>query len=347
MEKIFRAINRVVPEMKQLILERLELMSYLMDHQPIGRKALADYLGLTERTTRTMIDKLREQALIQVTNQGVSLTPLGEEMVVQLKDYVAMIAKTAFSEREQRLASLLGVDYCIIVPGDGEEDPLVFKELSLAVQGILDRELSKTKNVIAVTSGQTLAQVGKYFTPDLTNHRELLFVPTRGGLNATIGIQSNTVGGVMAENTNSHYLPLFVPENLNQESYELFLQQPSIQHAIEMSERADCLLLSIGKADTMAERREMNAEQLDQLNRGNAVGEAFGVFFDRDGNEVLRYPRIGLQIEDIHHIPLVITVVSGANKKDALIAYYQLTKSHGWLVCDDALANQVLNEATH
>ncbi|MBG9988645.1 hypothetical protein HZY88_06620 [Aerococcaceae bacterium DSM 111176] len=344
MDDVLRAMNSVVPEIKELFISRLNMLNILCDGNPIGRKALAKKLGITERATRTMIDTLRDQDLIRVSTKGVYITESGIGVTELLNKWFIDDKKSPFEEKEKAISELLGVDYCIIVPGDSESDESVFEDLSEAVQRILDTELTKPKNIIAVTSGTTLSQVGKYFTPELARDRELLFVPTRGGLNANIGIQSNTVGGVMAENTMSQYLPLFIPENIDEQTYELFLKQPSIQQAIETSKRADCLLLSIGNADVMAHRRDVNNEQIDQLHQGHAVGEAFGVFFDEEGKDVLRYPRIGLQIEDIDRIPLVITVISGASKATALIAYHKLTDNHGWLVCDEALANQVLNE---
>ena len=347
MDEIIRTIIAVVPELEELFLPRLKLLNLLHGNSPIGRKALARELDVTERAVRTMIDTLRDHELITVSSKGVSITHRGIDAARILNEHFVKEEDRPFSDKEKALKELLGVDYCIIVPGDSESDDRVYQELSEAVKRILDTELTKPKNIIAVTSGTTLAQIGKYFTPDLTRHRELLFVPTRGGLNANIGIQSNTVGGVMAENTKSQYLPLFVPENIDEDTYELFMKQPSIQHVIETSERADCLILSIGNAETMAHRRDVTDEQINQLHRGHAVGEAFGVFFDKDGKDVLRYPRIGLHIEDIDRIPLVITVISGASKATALIAYHKLTNNHGWLVCDEALANQVLNELAH
>ncbi len=347
MDKLFRAMNSIVPEFEELFKSRLDVLNVLLLQSPIGRKSLANQLGITERAARSMIDILREQELIQVSSQGVSITESGREVADLLNQWRLNSSDNPFEEKEKRLSEHLGVDYCIIVPGDSERDENVFERLSLAVQSILDSQLSNGQNIIAVTSGTTLAQVGKYFTEDLAQNRELLFVPTRGGLNATIGIQSNTVGGVMAENTGSQYLPLFIPENIDEQTYQLFLKQPSIQHAIETSKRADCLLLSIGNADVMAQRRDVTPAQVETLVDQHAVGEAFGIFFDENGKDVLRYPRIGIQLEDLERIPLVITVISGASKSEACIAYHKLTTNHGWLVCDEALANQVLNELAH
>ncbi|MBG9981881.1 SorC family transcriptional regulator [Aerococcaceae bacterium DSM 111020] len=347
MDELFRAMNSVVPEFKELFKARLDVLNVLLIQSPIGRKALAKQLGITERAARTIIETLREQDLINVSSRGVSITESGSAVAELLNRWRLDSSANAFEEKEKLLCEHLGVDYCIIVPGNSERDEKVFEYLSQGVQNILDSQLTQSKNIIAVTSGTTLAQVGKYFSPDLAKNRELLFVPTRGGLNANIGIQSNTVGGVMAENTGSQYLPLFIPENIDEQTYQLFLKQPSIQHAIETSKRADCLLLSIGNAEVMAQRRDVTPAQIETLIDKHAVGEAFGIFFDEEGEDVLRYPRIGIQLEDLERIPLVITVISGASKAEACIAYHKLTTNHGWLVCDEALANQVLNELAH
>lgn len=343
----YRIIQMLVPELPELLQQRYSFLQALDREEPIGRQALAQQLQLTERAVRNLIQILRDQDLIQVSARGVLLTRQGEQLLSALKPIITGERFRQFTRQEQELCKHFNLKYCIIVPGDSERDSAVFERMSQAVQSIMNESLSHAKNVIAVTSGTTLAQIAAYFTPELSHDRELVFVPTRGGFNGQLAIQSNTVGATMAERTESQYVPFFVPEDLDDQTSQLIQQQPSISKAITLSKQADCLLLSVGSAEIMAERRDITADQRVAVRQTRAVGEAFGSFFNEAGEIVLRYPRIGLRIEDINHIPLVITIVGGADKVQATQAFYELTHNQGWLVCDEAFANQVLNEATH
>lgn len=92
------------------------------------------------------------------------------------------------------------------------------------------------------------------------------------------------------------------------------LKDPTIHRAVELSKRADSLILSVGSAEIIAERRDLTDDQKIEIHDRSSVGEAFGVFFDRDGREVFKYPRMGMQLEDIEAVPLLITVVAGKKK---------------------------------
>ncbi len=124
------------------------------------------------------------------------------------------------------------------------------------------------------------------------------------------------------------------------------MMDPSIKMAIEMSQQADCLLLSVGAAEVMADRRDITPQQHQEIIDGHAVGEAFGVFYNSEGKEVIRLPRMGIQLEHLDHIPLIITVVGGASKAEATSAFFKLAPTHGWLICDEGIANQVLKGET-
>ena len=93
----------------------------------------------------------------------------------------------------------------------------------------------------------------------------------------------------------------------------------------------------------MGQRRNITPDQRRKISQEAAVGEAFGVFFDKEGREVIRYPRIGLQIEDLANIPNIITIVGGRAKAQAIAAFYKIVPHPGILFCDEALAKQVLN----
>lgn len=347
MADIFSIIQSIVPEINDLLAERLAVLRVLqLSEGRIGRKYIAQETDLSERTVRSILEVLKRQSLISVTRTGVRLTPEGNEIIELIDSFVLNQEQHRYYEVEEALKRKLNIEHCLVVSGNADYDTVVFERLGQAVQAVLDDYLPKGDNVIAVTGGSTLFQLAQSFTKELSQGRNITFVPSRGGLGSSINIQSNSVGSLMAQQTGSSYTPLFMPENLTKETSEMLLNDPAIKSIIDMSKQANCLLLSIGTANVMAERREITKEQQEIIENGHAVGEAFGIFFDSKGETVLRYPRVGLKFKDLSNIPLLITIVGGSSKAEAVEAFFQRAPSHGWLICDEGLANMVLNGET-
>lgn len=347
MADIFTIIQSIVPEVSDLLAERLAVLRVLDDvNKRIGRKFISQQTNFTERTVRTILEMLKSQSLVSVNRSGVKLTQQGRDLIVMIDEHLLNQQQHKFYEVEEAVKRKLNIEHCRIVPGDADKDASVYQFLGQVVHLILDKHLPEGDNVVAATGGSTLSKVAESFTPELSDGRSITFVPSRGGLGSSINIQSNSVGSLMAQQTDSKYIPLFIPENLGKETSEILLKDPMIKEVIDMSKSANCLLLSIGTANVMAERREITDEQQEIIENGHAVGEAFGIFFDSYGETVLRYPRIGLKFKDLSNIPLLLTIVGGSSKAKAVEAFFQKAPSHGWLICDEGLANMVLNGET-
>ncbi|WP_040466689.1 sugar-binding transcriptional regulator [Eremococcus coleocola] len=341
---VYSIIQSLVPELDQLLPARLELMRYLsvMDNR-VGRQSLAQALNLSERTMRSLINVLRGQNIVDVERNGVQLTDFGQKTLAQIEKVLETDTSLSLSYYETALKQHFNLKDCIVLPGDSLRQESVYEAMSHAVQDLLAQLLHEGDNVIAVTGGYTLAHVGRYFLPHYRKGRKITFVPTRGGFGGDFSIQSSTVGGLMARQSQADYIPFFIPESLTAETSRLLMEEPSVKEAIEISKKADCLLLSVGTADVMGQRRNITPDQRRKISQEAAVGEAFGVFFDKEGREVIRYPRIGLQIEDLANIPNIITIVGGRAKAQAIAAFYKTVPHPGILFCDEALAKQVLN----
>lgn len=346
MKDVFSMMQAIAPDLKIALRTRYEILYHLnRSAQAMGRKALAEKVNLSERSLRTIIDLMKEQELVKVTHAGIRLTEHGKIVSEMISDNESKPHR--LPEVEILVKERLGIEDCWIVPGNLEQDDTVYRFMSQAVQNLLDRFLKFGHSTIAVTGGETLAHVGEGLTPELSVNRELVFVPARGGVGGGFNIQSNIVGGVMAQKTHSKYVPLFIPDSMGADASKAVLSDPTIMQAVTMSKQADCLLVSVGSAQIMAERRDLTLEQQRLLKQEKAIGEVFGVFFNEEGQEVLRLPRIGIQLEDIMQIPLVLTIVGGASKAQAVKGYCRLVQKHGWLICDEGVANMILNEGTH
>lgn len=332
----------IVPEFKESLDLRMRVMEALISFPTrVGRKVLAEEINVTERTLRTTIDILREQEMVDVSRAGIKLTSLGEEIYHKVQDQLGI--NPHIKKLQTELTAFLSVQHCLVVPGDSEKDPQIFEKMGRAVEEILTSQLPQGESAVTVTGGSTLAKIAEHFTPSLSISRQLTFLPSRGGGSDSIHVQSNTVGSIMAQNTQSNFMPLYLPDRISETATKVLLDDPDIKRKIDMSRQADGLLFSIGSADVMAKRRDLTVEQIKFIQEKQAVGEAFGVFFDKDGNHILSLDRIGLRLEDVYHFSLLLTVVGGKSKAKATKAFFKGYPNHGWLVCDEALATSVLN----
>ena len=339
----FELLSLLLPDFDQDFTSRLSVLAKLDHYQKrVGRKLLAEKTGISERSLRTLLDSFREAGLVTINRSGILLTELGRQ-VFQEAEFIHPTFDR-LGQMERSLCQQLGLERCWIVAGDAEKDPSLFTRMGECLEGVLDQFLPHDKSVITVTGGSTLANVGQYLSPRLTKAREVYFVPSRGGVEGSIHIQSNTVAGLMAQVSEGHFVPFYVPDHLtNADASQALLQEPSVSKAIQLSKEADCLILSIGSADVMAQRRDLSSEERQALKDNGAVGEAFGTFYDQEGQAVFSLQRAGLQLEEITRFPLLLIVVGGRSKALATQSFFKMVHQQGWLICDEGLAKKVLN----
>lgn len=101
------------------------------------------------------------------------------------------------------------------------------------------------------------------------------------------------------------------------------------------------MIFGIGRADDMSRRRGLPDEELNKIKNSGAVSEAFGHYFDKDGNVVFKTPTIGVNFEDLKNIKHIIAIAGGKNKAEALIATKIASKS-AVLVTDEGAAREII-----
>ncbi|MFL6560211.1 MAG: sugar-binding transcriptional regulator [Bacillus sp. (in: firmicutes)] len=330
--------KRLLPDLLQVLQKRYSILRYIGFMQPVGRRSLAVSLGYTERVLRGEVEFLREQNLIYTNNVGMSLTPEGKNLLEDLEGFMRELKGIDVMELE--LKHRLGIKKVIIVPGDSDESPMVKGELGKACAMCMKRLLSG-KNIIAVTGGSTMAAVAERLTPELTQ-KELLFVPARGGVGEDVHNQANTICSIMSKNTHTKHRVFYVPDQVSTDIYESIIKEPDIHEVLKLIKSASMVIHGIGDAITMAERRKTNPEVLRNLENQKAVGEAFGYYFNEQGEIVHKVLTIGLQLEDLVHIPNVIAVAGGGSKAKAIKAYLKQAPTSTILITDEGVARTLL-----
>lgn len=331
------SMQKLLPDLMPTIERRFQIMKYIYRMQPVGRRSLSQSLGLTERVLRSEVDLLKKQDLIEVTTTGMYMTSSGMELLQDLNNMMEEIL--GIDKLKQKLLKRWNIKDIFIVPGNSDESPWIKNELGRTGAMCMKKRLIG-KNIIAVTGGTTMAKVADMLTPEFTN-KEILFVPARGGIGEEIRNQANTICSTMAQKAQAKHKVLYVPDQVSPEIYEKMIKEPQVSEVLSLIQSAHIVLHGIGDAITMAKRRKTSEEDFNKILSGNAVGEAFGYYFNEHGEVVHKVQTIGLQLEDLQQIPHVIAVAGGASKAKAIQAYLNQSPPSTILITDEACAMQL------
>ena len=77
----------LVPELFAEAERRYAVLKEVSLQAPIGRRAIADATGFTERVVRNLAAELEANGLVTVTPAGISMTRRGEQLLVDLAAY--------------------------------------------------------------------------------------------------------------------------------------------------------------------------------------------------------------------------------------------------------------------
>lgn len=337
--KLFDLLQLVIPNLEELLDERYQILRAIYFLQPIGRRALADYLSKGERSVRNIVDSLKHQELVETTPLGITTSEAGTDTLWLLKEYLEKIK--GIEKLEKRIASKYNLKEAVVVSGDADKDLTAKKEMSIAAAKILENVL-KEGRVLAVSGGTTMAMIAESMkTLQPLEARGITVVPARGGLGEDVEKQANTVAAKLAKSIGGSYRLLHIPDVLEEELLKPLLTSSYINEVIDLIKHADILLHGIGTAEEMAQRRSLQPNFQKKLQEKGAVGEAFGYYFDSDGEIVHTTPSAGLRLEDLKNIRVSIAVGGGESKAEAIKAFLKVAPID-ILVTDEGVARQLV-----
>lgn len=316
MDSDFSLLEALVPDVLKILRQRYLVLEQISLHAPIGRRSVAQHLGLSERNIRTETEYLSQLGLIETKSFGMFLTEKGEKT---LKDAGPLI-----------------------VPGNADFQDRVYEEMGEKLSSALNLLLPLGHSIVTILGGAALARSAKYLSPDLANNRQLEFVPGRGALGENVETQSNTIVQEMAAKTSGTYKTLYLPEQVSDDAYKSLIRESSIADVLQDISQSDAVIHGIGLAQEMAQRRGYNSIKLSELREKRAVTECFGCFFDEHGKVVDRITQVGLQFENLYKIPHIFAFACGARKAQAIKAYMPNAPHQTWLITDEGASNMIL-----
>jgi central glycolytic genes regulator len=337
MRQILNIQKKLLPDLLQVMEKRYDILHRIHMAGTIGRRTLATSVDMTERVLRSELEVLRAQGLLNTAASGMTLSASGEQLVEEMEPIVKELF--GLSDLEETVRQAFGLKRVVIVPGDSDTSDHTKMELGRAGSRVL-RDILSSGDVVAVMGGSTMARMASQFTTPF-QMRDNWFVPARGGLGESVDYQANTIASELAKRTGARYRMLHVPDHLSEEAYQTIMQEPNVREVVDMIRSARIVVHGIGDAVTMARRRKLKEETIDELVKDGALAEAFGYYFDRYGKVVHRMATAGLRLEDTEAAEMVIGIAGGSSKGEAIASVMRFGHDDV-LVTDEAAATEAL-----
>lgn len=330
--------KKIVPELLDVLDKRYNILTTIYYNQPIGRRMLASFLGIGERIVRSEIGFFKKQGLIDISTEGMTVTYEGKQVLESLKDFVHELR--GLSELEEYLRETLGLKKVIVVPGNIDENGLILEELGKSAAAFI-KTILKDKDIIALTGGNSVKKMVDNM-PKTNEYKGILVIPARGGIGRNVEIQANTLVAKLADKLCADYKMLQIIDSFDYEKLSSILNEDSIKDVLNNIHKADILIYGIGKADEMAKRRNIKDESILELINKEAVGEAFGCYFNINGEIVFSTPTAGIKSEDTKKIKNLIAISGGKSKAKAILGV-QRYNSNNVLITDEGAAKEIIN----
>ncbi len=339
MKKLLRIQQKLIPQVIELMERRYLLLRQISLSEPVGRRALSNLLGISERIVRSETEFLKEQQLIDVAVSGMTITKEGAMILDELKDFMSEVK--GLSTLQEEVRQKLGIKKVLLVPGSFDSNETLLKDVArCGAEYFLD--VLKDGDVVSITGGSTMLEFANSIKTD-KKYNNSIVVPARGSMGKDVEHQSNNVVAIASKKLNSNYKVLHLPDELGEEAIKTLTQEPEIKSTLDIIQKTDILVFGIGKADEMARKRRLSDEKAKEIIEKGGVGEAFGHYFNEAGDIVCKLNTIGIDLETFKNIKESIAIFAGKRKVDALIAMTNINKNIV-LVTDEENGYKILEE---
>lgn len=333
----FTLMQKLAPDLAQQIERRALVLERIDALQPVGRRLLATRLNLPEREVRTVAALLKEHGLVSLDAAGMSLTAQANDILAVARRFSRDIR--GLTKLETALSGKLGVPKVYVAPGDADLDEQVLREVGRIAAGRL-RSFLQSGSTLAVTGGMTIHEVA--FALPQSAPMNVMVVPARGGIGRALETQANTIASEIAKRLGGHHRLMHLPDHLDAQALTEMKKVREVNETLELLQRADVVLHGIGRADDMAEKRQLSPSLHNEVLGKGAVAEAYGCYFDRDGQLVFSASTVAHDLGALKPNCALIAVAAGKRKAEAIQAVMR-NRSHAMLVTDEGAAREMLD----
>lgn len=339
-DNVVELLKIVAPESIELLEMRYNILKVVSLLQPIGRRVLSTKVDLTERIIRKEANNLKDQGLLEFSLEGMTITESGSNIIETLSQFFMKIK--GINTLEEALRNHLNIKKVIIAPTVNDDNVLTLDEIGRKASKCINKLIDKNKT-IGITGGSTVYSVINQFKSSNRINDNLMILPARGGLGRKADYQANTLVEKLAEKLNCPYKLLYTPDLISEQAKKTLLNEPEIKEIVSKIEKLDILVFGIARADDMAKRRELNKVETGDILGKEAVAEAFGYYFDKDGNIVHKITTIGIELEMLENVKELIAVAGGLEKAEAIASVSKINRNL-ILITDEEVAKKILED---
>ncbi len=327
-------ISVLYPDYKIKIIQRYNILNQIYTNNNIGRRKLSTILNLNERLIRNETEKLFQMSLIKIEQTGMNITEEGIKILEEAEVFITKLNR--YEDLARITEEKLGIEKVIISSGSIHEVNGKVHLSKIAGNFFLDN--IENNMLIGITGGST---VGEFIRAINTNKKydNITIVPVRGSLVGTIDNQANILAIKLAEKLNSKYSNFYLPDNFDLDNLKDISKLPEVQNTLEMINHLDLLVLGVGDAIKMGNRRLLSDEKMNLLKENDAVAEAFGNYFDINGNIVLKAKSIGMSLDQFLNVKNAIVIAGDDYKEKAIIAISSIRKDLTLIITEECAKN--------
>lgn len=335
--------SKIIPDILEKFNKRYEVLLSIQENEPIGRKSLVDIIGMTERQLRTECEVLSKLGLIYKSSNGMTVTDEGNLFLNKMK---TTINKDPFEKDRNILKKHFCIKDVYVIKGDFKKSELTRKYMVELLFEKINSLLTKN-SVLGVAGGSTMRYVASKADKTFCYGKEIIITPIRGALTiSNTGYQSSDIATQLAINSNHKYQSLYAPDNMEIGNIEELVKEPVVKNALDIISRTSLIINSIGEAYEMANRRKLSKHVIEHLKNNKAVSEAFGSYFNEQGDIIYSTKTIGMCNEDVEKVANIFTIVGGVEKADAVYSYLNSMPSNTTLIIDEAICTKIINKVT-
>ena len=81
MNELIEIYKRIAPELMDVVEERYVLLNHISYSQPVGRRMLSGLSKLSERIVRSHVELMKDNGLVEFTQQGMVLSEEGKALL--------------------------------------------------------------------------------------------------------------------------------------------------------------------------------------------------------------------------------------------------------------------------
>ena len=336
LDDYFSLMQKLAPDLAQEIERRALVLERIDALLPVGRRVLSGRLNLPEREVRTIATLLKELGLVELDAAGMSLTPGADEILPAARRFSRDLR--GLTKLEMELEKKLDVPKVYVTAGDADTDAHVLHEVGRIAAGRL-RGFLQSGSTLAVTGGETIHEVALALQHGLPMN--VMVVPARGGIGRALETQANTIASEIAKRLGGHHRLMHLPDRVDDQALTELKKLSEVTETLDLLQRADVVLHGIGRADEMSQKRQLPPALMSEVLQRGAVAEAYGCYFDRDGQLVYSASSVAHDIGKLKPNCALLAVAAGARKAEAVTAVMR-NRPHAMLVTDEGAARAIL-----